>query len=112
MGFMAYINPVEQEYKNALDDQKILGVKLPKEGRLFKIKINQTKNPQLIYLLWNNKDDANSIYKEIKDEDTKETVPNEIFVIFDECKEDYILQSQKDRQLYIVNKNRILKVID
>jgi len=47
-----------------------------------------------------------------KDEDTKETVPNEIFVIFDECKEDYILQSQKDRQLYIVNKNRILKVID
>lgn len=67
MGFMAYINPVEQEYKNALDDQKILGVKLPKEGRLFKIKINQTKNPQLIYLLWNNKDDANSIYKEIKE---------------------------------------------
>ncbi len=44
-----------------------------------------------------------------KDEDTKETVPDEIFVIFDEWEEDYILQSQKDRQLYIVNKNRILK---
>ena len=47
-----------------------------------------------------------------KDEDTNEIVPDEIYVIFDDWEEDYILQSQKDRQLYIVNKNRILKVID
>ena len=46
-----------------------------------------------------------------KDEDTNEIVPDEIYVIFDDWEEDYILQSQKDRQLYIVNKNRILKEI-
>ena len=44
-----------------------------------------------------------------KDEDTNEIVPDEIYVTFDDWEEDYILQSQKDRQLYIVNKNRILK---
>lgn len=67
MGSMTYINPVEQEYKNAFEHQEILGVKLPKKGRLFKIKLNQTKNPQLIYMLWNNRNDANSLYKEIKE---------------------------------------------
>lgn len=67
MGIMTYINPVEQEYKNAFEHQEVLGVKLPKEGRLFKIKLNQTKNPQLIYMLWKNKDEANSFYKEIKE---------------------------------------------
>ena len=46
-----------------------------------------------------------------KDEDTNEIVPDEIYVTFDDWEADYILQSQKDRQLYIVNKNRILKEI-
>lgn len=67
MGFMTYINPVEQEYKNTFEHQEILGVKLPKEGRLFKLKLNQAKNPELIYMLWKNKEEVKSFYKEIKE---------------------------------------------
>lgn len=46
-----------------------------------------------------------------KDCKTGEKLPDDIYIIFDDWENEYILESIKDRKLYNVNKNRVLKVL-
>lgn len=67
IGLTSYIYPVEQEYKNVSELQEILGVALPKEGRLFELELDQSDIPKLSYVLWNDTEEVESFYENIKE---------------------------------------------
>ena len=66
LGSMAFIYPVKREYSDIFKYQEVLGVTLPKKGKLFQLELDKSGHLQLSYVLWK-KDEDKSFYNDIKE---------------------------------------------
>ncbi len=67
IGCMAFVDPVKREYSDIFKYQEVIGVTLPKEGKLFQLELDKSGKYQLSYILWKNHEEVESFYNEIKE---------------------------------------------